>query len=167
MRAGVPRYPILATLTGAAVVFLAGFLSLADFAPGLRAPVPSPTLFTALQTTRSDPQPPQVKSSDLSRSSASLDDWENRLMANDPKVRAFAEAALVQGEGRSLPLLRRLLNRPNQDLHVVTSEVIRRIGPPAIPLLVDLLRHDGVSIRRSAADALIDLAPHTESIQPA
>jgi hypothetical protein len=49
----------------------------------------------------------------------------------------------------------------------VTLEIIRRIGPPTIPLLVELLRHDLDSIRRSAADALIDLAPHTEGIQPA
>ena len=36
-----------------------------------------------------------------------------------------------------------------------------------MPLLVDLLRDERVSIRRNAVDALIDLAPHTESIQPA
>ena len=85
----------------------------------------------------------------------------------DPKVRATAEAALVQGAGRSLPLLRRFLDRRHEDLHLETFEIIRRIGPPAIPLLVDLLRHERVSIRRSAADALIDLAPDTEWIQPA
>ena len=94
-------------------------------------------------------------------------DWANRLLANDPKVRATAEAALVQGARRSLPLLRRLLNRDNEDLQLKTFEIIRRIGPPAIPLLVDLLRDERVSIRRSAVDALIDLAPHTEWIQPA
>ena len=94
-------------------------------------------------------------------------DWENRLLSNDPEVRAIAEAALVQDAGRSLPLLRRLLNRRNEDLHLVTLEIIRRIGPPAIPLLVDLLRDARVYIRRSAADALIDLAPETERIQPA
>ena len=94
-------------------------------------------------------------------------DWANRVMANDPKVRATAEAALVQGAGRSLPLLRRFLNRGDEDLHLKTFEIIRRIGPPAIPLLVDLLRHEQVSFRRSAADALIDLAPDTEWIQPA
>ena len=88
-------------------------------------------------------------------------------MGDDPKVRAIAEAALVQGAGRSLPLLRRFLNRDNEDLHPVTFEIIRRIGPPAIPLLVDLLRDERVSIRRSAVDPLIDLAPYTESIQPA
>ena len=64
-------------------------------------------------------------------------DWANRLTAKDPKVRATAEATL------------------------------RRIGPPAIPVLVDLLRDGRVSVRRTAVDALIDLAPHTESIQPA
>src|SRR5215213_3679883 len=94
------------------------------------------------QTTRSLPQPRQANGSDLSMNSASVRDWENRLMANDPKVRAIAEAALVQR--RSLPLLRRFLNSRNEDLHVVTLEIIQRIGPPAIPLLVDLLRDERV-----------------------
>ncbi len=94
-------------------------------------------------------------------------DWANRVMSNDPKVRAMAEATLVQGAGRSLPLLRRFLNRRNEDLHRQTFEIIRRIGPPAIPLLVDLLRHERPSLRRFAADAFIDLAPDIESIQPA
>jgi HEAT repeat protein/outer membrane protein assembly factor BamB len=119
------------------------------------------------QTTRSLPQPRQAKGSDPSRNSALVRDWANRVMANDPKVRAIAEAALVQGAGRSLPLLRQFLNRQNEDLQLKTFEIIRRIGPPAIPLLVDLLRHELVSIRRSAVDTLIDLAPYTESIQPA
>ena len=52
---------------------------------------------------------PQTESS-LSRNPARVSDWANRLLANDPKVRATAEAALVQGAERSLPLLRRLLD---------------------------------------------------------
>ena len=119
------------------------------------------------QTTRSLPQPRQVKRSDQARNSAQVIDWENRVMSKDPKVRAIAEAALVQGAGRSLPLLKRFLNRRNEDLHLETFEIIRRIGPPAIPLLVELLRDERTSFRRSAADALIDLAPDTERIQPA
>jgi HEAT repeat protein len=111
------------------------------------------------------PLPPTEWS--LSRNPALVRDWASRLQASDPKVRAAAEAALVQGAARSLPLLRRFLSPEHEDLHLVTSEIIRRIGPPAIPLLVDLLRHEGESIRRSAADALIDLAPHTEGVQPA
>jgi outer membrane protein assembly factor BamB/HEAT repeat protein len=94
-------------------------------------------------------------------------DWENRVMSKDPKVRAIAEAALVKGAGRSLPLLRRFLNRDDEDLDLRTFEIIQRIGPPAIPLLVELLRHDEVSIRRGAVNELIDLAPDTEWIQPA
>src|SRR5262245_3971508 len=94
-------------------------------------------------------------------------DWANRVMANDPKVRASATAALVKGARRSLPLLRRFLTSDNEDLHQQTFEIIRQIGPPAIPLLVELLRHEQVSFRRFAADALIDLAPHTEWTQPA
>jgi HEAT repeat protein len=88
-------------------------------------------------------------------------------MARDPKVRANAEVALVQGARRSLPLLRRWFQLGDEDLDEVTFEIIRRLGPPAIPLLVELLGHERVSLRRNAADALIDLAPHTRSIQPA
>ena len=118
------------------------------------------------QTTRS-PQPRQTKHSHLSINSASVLDWENRLTANDPKVRASAEATLVQAAPRSFPLLRRLLNRDDKKLHKVTFEVIQRIGPPAIPLLVELLRHEWISIRQGALNELIDLVPHTASIQPA
>src|SRR5262245_60364103 len=94
-------------------------------------------------------------------------DWANRVMSNDAKIRATAEAALVHQPGRSLPLLRRFLDSDNEDLHQETFEILRRIGPPAIPLLVQLLRHEQDSFRRFAADAFIDLAPDTESIQPA
>jgi len=109
----------------------------------------------------------QARRSDPAINSAQVRDWENRLMAKDPKVRAKAEADLVQGAGRSLPLLRRFLQRDNEGLHLVTFEVIRRIGPPAIPLLADLLRDQRVAVRRTAVDAFIDLAPETESIQTA
>ena len=117
------------------------------------------------QTTRALPQPGQAKSPDLSTSPARVLDWAHRLTARDPKVRAIAEADLVQGAGRSLPLLRRLLD--DDGLQPRTFEIIRRIGPPAMPLLVDLLRDERVSIRRNAVDVLIDLTPHTASIQPA
>jgi outer membrane protein assembly factor BamB/HEAT repeat protein len=96
-----------------------------------------------------------------------VDDWAGRVTASDPRVRAPAEAALVQGAGRSLPLLRRLLDRGDEELDWRTFKIIQRIGPPAIPLLVDLLRDERVSIRRGAVDELIDLAPDTGSIQPA
>ena len=102
-----------------------------------------------------------------STSSAEARDWANRLLASDPKVRVTAEDALVQGSGRSLPLLRRFLERPDQDLNTVTFRILQRIGPPAILMLVDLLRDQQVSIRQSAVSELVDLAPHTETIQPA
>src|SRR4029453_8624555 len=112
-------------------------------------------------------QSPPPRQPSLSTSPARDRDWASRLMSNDPKVRATAQTALVQGAGRSLPLLRRFLNSSDEDLHLESFEIIRRIGPPAVPLLADLLRHHRTSVRRSAADALIDLAPETERIQPA
>jgi HEAT repeat protein/outer membrane protein assembly factor BamB len=103
----------------------------------------------------------------LSRNPALVRDWTNRLLANDPTVRATAQAALVNGARRSFPLLRRFLDPEREDLRVVTFQIIQRIGPPAIPLLEDLLRHKSYSIRRGAVSELIDLAPYSESIQPA
>ena len=93
--------------------------------------------------------------------------WANRLTTKDAKARATAEAALVKGAARSLPLLRRLLERGDDDLTLRTFEIVRRIGPPAIPLLVELLQHEEVAFRRFAADAFIDLTPNTALIQPA
>jgi HEAT repeat protein/outer membrane protein assembly factor BamB len=105
--------------------------------------------------------------SDLSRDRALVSDWANRLTTTDSKDRVIAENALVRGEVRSLPLLRRFIDTPNEALHREGFELLRRIGPPAIPTLAELLQHPRVSIRRSAADALIDLAPDTERIQAA
>jgi len=59
--------------------------------------------------------PPRVESS-LSSNPAAVRDWANRLLASDPKVRATAEATLVKGAGRSLPLPRQLLKRGDEDL---------------------------------------------------
>ena len=107
----------------------------------------------------------QTRRSVVSRSS--VRDWADRVMSRDAKIRASAEAELVQQAGRSLPLLKRFLNSDDEELHLKTFEIIRRIGPPAIPLLLELLRHEQVSFRRFAADAFIDLTPDTASIQPA
>ena len=109
---------------------------------------------------------PQTTSG-VSSTAARVTESANRLSSNDAQVRRTAEAALVQGGPRSLPLLRRFLTPEHEDLHAVTFDIIRRIGPLAIPLLVELLHHPSESVRRNAIDALIDLAPDTESIQPA
>ena len=105
--------------------------------------------------------------SSLSTTAAAVRHWADRLLASDPKVRATANIALVQEGRRSLPLLKRFLSPEHEDLHAVTFEIIQRIGPAAIPLLVDLLRDERDAIRRSAIDELIDLAPHTEWMQSA
>ena len=105
--------------------------------------------------------------SELSRDAALAPGWANRVTAKDSKTRATAEAARVEGVGHSLPLLRRFLNSRNEELHVETFEILRGMGPAAIPLLAEALRDDRVSIRRRAIDVLIDLAPDTERMQPA
>lgn len=117
---------------------------------------------------------PQAAVQVFSTSAASVREWTARLLSHDPNVRTSAEAALVDGGPSALPLLRRFLNPPNddlsaanQDLQLVAFEILRRIGPPAIPALVELLRDKRALIRARAADAFIDLAPDTESIQPA
>ncbi|HET9370577.1 MAG TPA: PQQ-binding-like beta-propeller repeat protein [Vicinamibacterales bacterium] len=111
--------------------------------------------------------PRQAQSVDLSTSPEAVRDWESRLLDADLKVRVSAEAALVKGGPRALPLLKRLLDTENEDLQAATFEVLRRIGPPAVLTLVESLRSDQVSIRRNAIDHLIDLAPHTEGYQAA
>ena len=93
--------------------------------------------------------------------------WEERLLHDDRKVRAAAEAALAKAAPGSLAVLRKLLSQDDEDLQAATFEVIRRIGPPSIPMLVELLRDKAVFVRRNAIDTLIDFAPHTEAIQPA
>jgi outer membrane protein assembly factor BamB len=94
-------------------------------------------------------------------------DWAARLRAGDPKIRAAAEAALVRRAPASLGVLRRFLAPEHEDLHQVTFEILRRIGPSAIPLLTDLLHDKSDAIRRETVDVLIDLAPHTASMQAA
>jgi len=119
------------------------------------------------QPHRLAPKPHQADGSDFLTNSAQVRDWANRLTTKDAKARTTAEAALVKGAAHSLPLLKRLLEGGDDDLHLRTFEIIRRIGPPAIPLLVELLRNEEVAFRRFAADAFIDLTPNTELIQPA
>src|SRR5687768_15699985 len=119
------------------------------------------------QTARSLAHPRPIKRSNLFSSSGQVFAWENRLMSHDPKVRATAEAALIQEAERSLPVLRQFLNRGNEELELRTFRIIQRIGPPAIPLLVELLRDQRDHVRRSALNELIDLTPDIERIQPA
>ena len=93
-------------------------------------------------------------------------DWEQRLTAGDPTVRAAAEDALVEGAMRSLPVVKPLLEHADHDLRAAAFKVLQRIGPPAIPTLAGLLQHEDVDVRQRAVSELVDLAPHTESIQP-
>jgi hypothetical protein len=53
-------------------------------------------------------------------------DWENRLLAKETKVRATAEAILVQGTRRSFPLLRRSLDSRRESLHLEAFKIIQQ-----------------------------------------
>ncbi len=143
----------------------------------MRAPTSFPSIFviglfllgacTATgQTSASSQKSGLPSESELSGNAALAPGWANRVIAKDSKTRATAEAALVEGAGHSLPLLKRFLSSRNEELHVETFEVLRRMGPAAIPLLAEALRDQRASIRRSAVDVLIDLAPDTERMQP-
>src|SRR5688572_8156643 len=85
------------------------------------------------QTARSLAHPRPVKRSNLFSSSGQVFAWENRLTSYDPKVRATAEAGVVQDAGRSRPLLRRFLNRDDEELELRTCKIIQRIGPRSMP----------------------------------
>ena len=74
-------------------------------------------------------EPGQRPPASFSTSEGSVHDWTSRLTSTDPKVRASAETALVAGGQRSLPLLRTFLTDPEEALHQVTFEILRRIGP--------------------------------------
>jgi HEAT repeat protein len=105
--------------------------------------------------------------SDLLAKPRLVSTWAERVLAGDRKVRAKAAAELVQGGAKSLPLLRGFLLRSNKKLHGETFEIIRRIGPGALPLLTDLLGWNELPIPRQAVSVLIDLAPDMETAQPA
>src|SRR5260221_14445649 len=118
-----------------------------------------------LQTSTASQEVPLPTESGLSRNPALLLDWESRLLARDTKVRATAEATLVQGARRSFPLLRRFLDSRNESLHLQPFKIIQRIGPPPIPLLVGLFRNKPDSIRRGGVSDLVGLALHTKSVK--
>ena len=103
----------------------------------------------------------------LSRQPGLVRDWAVGLLADDPKVRATTAAILVQGGTRSLPLLKHLLGTGDEHLLSEAVEIVHRIGPAAIPLLLDMLRDERASVRRQAIVILINLAPDTASTQPA
>lgn len=94
-------------------------------------------------------------------------EWTVCVMSHDPKVRTAAVEALVKGRSTSLPLLQRFFRIRDDDLHAESFEIVRHIGPEAIPLLMDLLQNYPASIRWQAVGILIELAPDTESAQPA
>jgi hypothetical protein len=103
------------------------------------------TLFCSLQmpavveASPSVPQQGQTKGSDFSTTPASVRGWADRVTAKDPKVRASADADLVQGVPRSLPLLRRFLDSQDEALHAVIPRprALSRGSITASPVFAD------------------------------
>ena len=93
--------------------------------------------------------------------------WAARLTAENTEDRTSANAELVKGGVDALPLIRRLLTGPDERLRHETLEIIRHLGPCAVPLLVQTLSRKEVSLRQKAVSILIDLAPDTVAAQPA
>src|SRR5215211_2713934 len=96
---------------------------------------------------------------ELTREPSPAREWGERVTADDARTRAAAAAELAEAGDRSLPLLRRFMHAPHEDLRQEAFGVAYRIGPKAIPLLSEMLEDHRVSNRRRAADLLIDLAP--------
>lgn len=114
-----------------------------------------------------DQEPAPLMESRLRTEPSQVRAWADRLGSDDPQIRSAAADALIQGAQGSLPLLKQLLDSHDEALRWEVFEVVRRIGPMAIPWLADVLRHGRASVRQQAVSILIDLAPDTESIQPA
>src|SRR5215471_11176366 len=89
------------------------FAALSFMRKGALAIVLAAGLSPAVALAQSTPPPTQ---SSFSTTPARVRDWANRLLAKDPAVRRTAEAALVKGAPRSLPLLRRFLTPEHEDL---------------------------------------------------
>jgi outer membrane protein assembly factor BamB/HEAT repeat protein len=105
---------------------------------------------------------------DLVAESGVVRTWAGRLRGGENAAgRAAAAAALVRGGVDALPLLRRLLAEPDEGLWRESNEIIRRLGPCAVPLLVETLTRDEASLRLQAVGILIDFAPDTVAAQPA
>ena len=123
---------------------------------------------TELPNHAADEAHPLPTEAQLSREPALARQWADRLEDNDPRTLAAATTMLAEGGARALPLLKRfLLEIRDEHLRQQAFELLRRIGPDAIPLLTEALRQGAVSIRREAVSILIDLAPDTEKVQPA
>ena len=93
--------------------------------------------------------------------------WTGRLTADRAEDRADAAAALVRGGADALPLLRHLLANQDECLRQETFEIIRSLGPCAVPLLVETLARKEASLRLQAVGILIDFAPDTVAARPA
>ncbi|MCX6867989.1 MAG: PQQ-binding-like beta-propeller repeat protein [Verrucomicrobia bacterium] len=138
--------PGLPTMPGA-VRFLVGICMVASVVPAWCRELPAPRELAA--------EPGLVRT------------WADRLTADRAEDRADAAAALVRGGEDALPLLRCLLANQDECLRQETFEIIRRLGPCAVALLVEALARQEASLRLQAVGILIDLAPDTLAAQPA
>ena len=96
-----------------------------------------------------------------------VSNWVARLTAENTGDRTDAAASLVAGGVDALPLLRRLLANPAENLRQESFEIIRHLGPCALPLLVEALTRQDAAMRLQAVGILIDFAPDTVAAQPA
>lgn len=93
--------------------------------------------------------------------------WTDRLSSEKAADREVAAGALVAAAGDAVPLLRRLLATPDEGLRQKCFEIIRRIGPDTLPLLVEVLAGKDAWLRLQVVGILIDFAPATVAAQPA
>jgi HEAT repeat protein len=87
---------------------------------------------------------------------------------DDPRQRPAAEALIRLGPAARgvIPALVETLPSPRAEGRLA-AEVLKRLGPSAVPALAMALKEPGPELRRAAADVLADLGPQAPAALPA
>ena len=92
------------------------------------------------------------------------------LSDDNPRVREMS--AWVLGEireptARIVPALITVLTDPDENIRVVGSVILQRLGEPAVPFLIDALSAESSEIRLNASYALGEIGAPLDTILPA
>ena len=89
---------------------------------------------------------------------------------DNPRVRemsAWALSEIKEPAARVVPALITVLNDSDENIRVVGSVILQRLGEPAVPYLIDALNAESPEIRLNAAYALGEIGAPLDTILPA